>query len=189
VIGLAIMNETHPWRRSFTCGGVIYALLMGFVVLSTGDPANLAFRAGYVAAAVGIPVIITGFWASGSDKEWGWIRHALTVVIIAVLLAVIRVAPQLARQRHVSARQSNPYSPESSDQSLKLGMISGVGSNRIATINGQPFAQGESHALTIDSTKRVVRCTEIRDQSVVLSISGDSQPRELKIGEPLVKRW
>jgi hypothetical protein len=74
----------------------------------------------------------------------------------------------------------------SGSQSLKLGMISGVGSNRIATINGQPFAEGESHALTIDSTKRVVRCAEIRDQSVVLSISGDSQPREFKIGEPLL---
>jgi len=83
---------------------------------------------------------------------------------------------------NVSARQSNPYahapvsqkssyastysySPEQSSRSLKLAMISGVGSNRIATINGQPFAQGESHALTIDSTKRVVQCSEIRDQS------------------------
>jgi len=65
-------------------------------------------------------------------------------------------------------------------------MISGVGSNRIATINGQPFAQGESHTLTIASTKRVIQCTGIRDQSVVLTISGDSQPRELKIGEPLL---
>src|SRR6266850_2166002 len=126
------------------------------------------------------------FWASGSEKEWSWIRHALRVVIITVLFAAIRVGPQLARERHVSARQSNPYSPESSDQSLKLGMISGVGSNRIATVNGQPFAQGESHALTIGSAKRIVQCTEIREQSVVLTISGDSQPRELKIGEPLM---
>jgi hypothetical protein len=186
VIGLTIMNETHPWRRAFTCGGVIFAALMGFVVLIPGGDAALAFRAGYVAATVGIPVIITGFWASGSDKEWSWVRHAFTVVMFTVLLVAIRVAPRLAREGHVSARQSNPYSPESSYQSLKLGMISGVGSNRIATINGQPFAQGESHALTIDSTKRVVRCTEIRDQSVLLTISGDSQPRELKIGEPLL---
>jgi hypothetical protein len=200
VIGLTIMNETHPWRRSFTCGGVIFAALMGFVVLLPGGDLALAFRAGYVAAAVGIPVIITGFWASGNDKEWSWVRHALTVVMFTVLFAAIRVAPHLARARNVAARQSNPYakasgsqkssypaySPEASYQSLKLGMISGVGSNRIATINGQPFAEGESHALTIDSTKRVVRCTEIRQQSVVLTISGDSQLRELKIGEPLL---
>jgi hypothetical protein len=94
---------------------------------------------------------------------------------------------------NVSARQSNPsahavpfaYSPEPSYRSLKLGMISGVGSNRVATLNGQPFAEGESHTLTIGSTKQVVQCTEIREQSVVVTLSGDSQPHELKIGEPL----
>src|SRR5260370_11951272 len=112
------MNNTHAWSRSFTCGGVIYAVLMGFVVLGTSEPANFAFRAGYVAAAVGIPVIITGFWASGSEKEWSWIRHALRVVIITVLFAAILVGPQLSSERHASPRQSNPYSPESSDQSL-----------------------------------------------------------------------
>jgi hypothetical protein len=101
----------------------------------------------------------------------------------------------------VSARQSDPYaaasgsqkssypalaySPEPSARSLKVGMISGVGSRRIATINGQPFAEGESHALTIDSTKLVVQCTQIREQSVVVKISGESQPRELQIGVPL----
>ena len=100
---------------------------------------------------------------------------------------------------NVSARQSNPYakasvsqnssypaafasSSEQSYQSLKLGMISGGGANRIATVNGQPFAEGESHTLTIDSTKRLVQCTKIREQSVLLTISGDPEPRELKMG-------
>jgi len=186
------MNETHPWRRAFTCGGVIYAVLMGFVALTTRDPDALAFRAGYVAATLAIPVIITGFWASGGEKDWSWVRHAFTVVIFTVLIVAIRVAPHLARAREVAARQSNPYAKASgsqnsdaSKQTLKLGMISGVGSNRIATINGQPFAEGESHALTIDSNKRVVQCTAIRDQSVLLILSGESRPRELKIGEPL----
>jgi len=184
VIGLTIMNETHPWRRAFTCGAVIYAALMVPVLLITGDPTALAFRAGYVAAAVGIPVAITGFWSSGSEKDWSWFRHALMVVMFTLVFAAIRIAPHLAKARNVAARQSNPYANASGSQSLKLGMISGIGSNRIATINGQPFAEGESHMLTIDSTKRVVRCTALRDQSVVLTISGESQPRELKIGEP-----
>ena len=117
------------------------------------------------------------------------------------LLILINFFEALTSTPNVSARQSNPYAkasasqksshafayaPEPSYRSLKLGMISGIGTNRIATINGQPFAQGESHTLTIDSTKRVVQCTEIRDQSVLLTVSGDSQPRELKIGEPLL---
>jgi hypothetical protein len=126
----------------------------------------------------------------------------MPVWIVGVLTIVGTLHKTFGSNPDVSARQSNPYaqasvsqkssypaafaySPEPSYRSLKLGMIS-VGSNRIATVNGQPFAQGESHLLTIDSTKRVVRCTEIREQSVVLSISGDSQARELKIGEPLV---
>jgi hypothetical protein len=80
-------------------------------------------------------------------------------------------------------RSQMPSSP-----SLILGMISGVGSNRIATVNGQPFAQGECHTVTIGSTKRLVQCTHIRGQSVVVTLDGDSKPRELKIGEPLVYR-
>jgi hypothetical protein len=65
-------------------------------------------------------------------------------------------------------------------------MISGVGAHRIATINGEPFAAGESHTVTIGSSKLEVRCTEIRERSVVVTVAGDSQPRELKIGEPLM---
>ena len=112
------------------------------------------------------------------------------IIVVGTLFKIFGGEPD------ISDRRSNPYAqasvsqnasyPEPSYRSLKLGMISGVGSNRIATINGQPFAEGESHALTIDSTKRVVRCTEIREQSVVLAIAGDSQPHELKIGEPLL---
>jgi hypothetical protein len=72
--------------------------------------------------------------------------------------------------------------------SLILGMISGVSSNRIATVNGQPFAEGESHTVTIGSAKRMVQCTKIREKSVVVTLDGDSKQRELKIGEPVVCR-
>jgi hypothetical protein len=127
----------------------------------------------------------------------------MPVWILGGFVIMFNFFDALDSKPHVSARQSNayakapvsenssypaafPYSSEVSYQSLKLGMISGVGSNRIATVNGQPFAEGESHTLTIDSAKRLVQCTKIREQSVVLTISGDPQPRELKIGEPLV---
>ena len=89
------MNNTSPWGRSFLIGGVIYAALM-YYVISTNEHGNLAFRAGYIAAEIFIPTIITAFWASGSSKEWGWVRYVLTVVILTVLLAVIRVGPKLA---------------------------------------------------------------------------------------------
>jgi hypothetical protein len=66
-----------------------------------------------------------------------------------------------------------------------LGMISGVSPHKIATINGQPFAGGESHKLSVGPDKLTVQCTEIRDESVVVKFSGDSHPHELKIGQPL----
>jgi hypothetical protein len=86
----------------------------------------------------------------------------------------------LARSPRGSQMPSSP--------SLILGMISGVGSNRIATVNGQAFAEGESHTVTIGSSKRMIQCTKIRGQSVIVTLHGDSKPVELKIGEPLLYR-
>jgi hypothetical protein len=83
-------------------------------------------------------------------------------------------------------------SSETPVKSLKLGMISGVDPHRIATINGQPFAAGESQKLTLGKTQETVQCTEIREQSAVVTVSGGSQPVELKIGERMVllsKGW
>jgi hypothetical protein len=157
----------------------------------------------------GVLMIVLDLWYRMTRGE-GSLLHPrrggqffyMPVWILGGFLIMFNFFEGLVSTPNVSARQSNPYakasgsqkssypaalaySPEPSYRSLKLGMISGVGSNRIATINGQPFAEGESHMLTIDSTKRAIHCTEIREQSVVLTISGDSQPCELRIGEPL----
>lgn len=80
---------------------------------------------------------------------------------------------------------SEPRPEANSPKVLKLGMISGVGVHRIATVNGQPFAEGESHQLNVGASKLTVQCLEIRDQSVVVKTSGDPHPREIKIGQPL----
>jgi hypothetical protein len=80
---------------------------------------------------------------------------------------------------------SEPQPEAHSPKVLKVGMISGVGVHRIATVNGQPFAEGESHKLNIGASKLTVQCLEIRDQSVVVKTSGDPHSREIKIGQPL----
>ena len=107
-----------------------------------------------------------------------------------VYVSKLYARASLSHKRSYSS--ASAYSPKRSQMpsspSLILGMISGVGSNRIATVNGQPFAQGESHTVTVGSTKRMVQCTRIRENSVVVTLDGDSKPRELKIGEPLVCR-
>jgi hypothetical protein len=157
----------------------------------------------------GFFMIVLDFWYRTTRGEGSFFHPRrggqfffIPVWVIGAGLAVFNFFLMFVNEIGVSARQSNPnaktsisqkssnpaafaYTPERAYRSLNLGMISGVGSNRIATINGQPFAEGESHMLSIASTKRVVQCTEIRTQSVVLTLSGESQPLELKIGEPL----
>jgi|SRR5580765_4000332 hypothetical protein len=167
-----------------------------------------SFKSPVFLLATGIIMVVLDVWYRVTREDASlvhWRRGGqlffIPVWTIGGFLILFNFFEALTSGPYVSARQSSPYAkastsqksppafayaPEPSYRSLKLGMISGVGSNRIATINGQPFAQGETHALTIDSTKRVVQCTEIRDQSVLLTFSGDSQPRELKIGEPLL---
>jgi hypothetical protein len=183
------------------------SLLIGTVIAVSLHRFN--YNSPLFLVATGFFMIVLDFCYRTTRGEGSFFDHRrggqfffIPVWLIGAGLFVFNFFLMFVAEIGVSARPSNPhaktsisqkssiptfaYSPDPSYRSLKLGMISGVGSNRIATINGQPFAEGESHMLTIDSTKRVVQCTEIRTQSVVLTIAGDSQPRELKIGEPLV---
>jgi hypothetical protein len=94
------MNNTNPWGRCFVIGGVIFAALVAYVIMNDNGGGNLTFRAGYIFAEIFIPTIITGFWASGSSKEWGWVRYVFTIVILTVVLAFIRIGPHVAAARH-----------------------------------------------------------------------------------------
>jgi hypothetical protein len=85
------MTNTNAWSRCFIIGGVIFAALMVYVVMTDNGQVPLAFRAGYIAAEIFIPTIITAFWASGSSKEWGWVRYVLRIVILIFVFAVIRI--------------------------------------------------------------------------------------------------
>jgi hypothetical protein len=77
----------------------------------------------------------------------------------------------------VSAQANQSYA------SLKLSMISGSGPHGLASINGESFAAGETHTLTVAQKKITVTCLEIRDHSVLAKVEGESQAQELKIGE------
>jgi hypothetical protein len=90
------MTNTNAWGRCFIIGGVIFAALMVFVVMTDNGQVPLAFRAGYIAAEIFIPTIITAFWASGSSKEWGWARYVVRIVILTVVFAFISVRSHLS---------------------------------------------------------------------------------------------
>ena len=66
---------------------------------------------------------------------------------------------------------------------LKVGMISGAAGHRIATINSEPFSEGESHKLTLGQRRVTIQCVEIREQLVVVKVQGEEHIRPLKVGE------
>ena len=66
---------------------------------------------------------------------------------------------------------------------LKLAMIAGAPGHLVATINGEPFSEGESHKLRVGQDRVVVQCVQIRDQSVLVKIQGQPNPTLLRIGQ------
>lgn len=69
---------------------------------------------------------------------------------------------------------------------LKLTVMSGTGDRRLATINGETFAPGETHNVKVAQGRLTVTCVEIHELSVIVKITGQPHPVELKFGEPVV---
>jgi hypothetical protein len=91
------MTNTNAWSRCFIIGGVIFAALMAYIVMTDNGQVPLAFRAGYIAAEIFVPTIITAIWASGSSKEWGWVRYVFRIVILIAVFAFIQISRVAAR--------------------------------------------------------------------------------------------
>jgi hypothetical protein len=78
------------------------------------------------------------------------------------------------------------HQPQQSRAVLKLTVMSGTGAHRLATINGETFAPGETHNVKVSQGKVTVTCVEIHELSVMAQIDGQPEPVELKFGEPVV---
>jgi hypothetical protein len=64
---------------------------------------------------------------------------------------------------------------------LKLIGISGQSSQRLAMINNKALAEGESASLKLGAETRIVRCVQIKEKSVVVSVGGIKGDRELHL--------
>ena len=62
---------------------------------------------------------------------------------------------------------------------LILKTISGPRARRLALINNQTFSAGEAARVRLNDGEVKVRCVEIRDRSVLVSVEGQAAPREL----------
>lgn len=83
----------------------------------------------------------------------------------------VRRAPKMVAQTNAVA------DPQNLPLTLKLIM---VGQNKkLAHINNRSFEPGEQAEVTVGSQKIKVRCLEIREKSVLLTIEGTPAPREI----------
>jgi tetratricopeptide (TPR) repeat protein len=64
---------------------------------------------------------------------------------------------------------------------LKLSGISGSGKHLFAIINNHTFEAGEEAQVKIDGRKVVIRCLEIRKDSVLIKVDAGEKPVELKL--------
>jgi hypothetical protein len=64
---------------------------------------------------------------------------------------------------------------------LALKGISGPTNRRFALINNQPLAAGESAFVRIPSGLVKVHCWEINENSVIVSVEGDPERKELRL--------
>ncbi len=88
-------------------------------------------------------------------------------------------------------RQTKPLVPEESrvvgPASLVLLGIIGPPDHRIALINNQSFTAGEEQPVRVPGgSNTVIKCTEIRERSVMVTIQGGTEQFELQIQERVI---
>lgn len=74
-----------------------------------------------------------------------------------------------------------PTGPPPKYTDLTLKSISGSGTKKLALINNQTFTVGESGKVRLGAGEVKLRCEEIRDQSVVVTIEGQRGRKELHL--------
>lgn len=74
-----------------------------------------------------------------------------------------------------------PTAPPPRYTDLVLKNISGTKDRRFAILNNQTFAAGDTAKVKLHDGTVNVRCLEIRDSSVVVTIDGQSEQREIKL--------
>lgn len=88
-----------------------------------------------------------------------------------------------------------PHAPSTSEvpdpawvSLIKLSGVSGPASARLAIINDQTFAAGDTNVLKVSGTRVTVHCLEIRAESVLVQIEGVNGPRELSMASDTAKK-
>lgn len=143
-------------------------------------------------------ICLEGKWMKQDLVEaykWGDLAAQGSMIDVATIAgrstrdaAILKMdADQIAEaRRRVAAFVPHPpqqtqLSEPSWVQKIKLKSVSGTPERRFAIINNRTFEKGDEALVKIGEKTVRVRCLEIRDTSVVISIDGVDRNRELKL--------
>jgi len=88
------MKSDRPFRKSFTCGGALYVLVL-CISLFAGARLS-AHQIGYLMSSLFIfPSLAAGTWGWFSKKSWTWLRFAVTVIGFTVLFVILQVSSHI----------------------------------------------------------------------------------------------
>jgi len=77
-----------------------------------------------------------------------------------------------------------PTAPRANPTNLVLKGLSGSASRRFALINDGTFMANEQGKVRLGDSNIVLRCLEIRNDSVMIQVAGEPAPRALKLSAP-----
>jgi hypothetical protein len=79
---------------------------------------------------------------------------------------------------------SIPITPRANPTNLMLKGLSGSTTRRFALINDATFLANEQGKVRLGESNVIVRCLEIRNDSVVIQVAGESEPQTLTLNVP-----
>ena len=126
--------------------------------------------------------------------KWGELASKGSMIDVATFAgrscrdaATLKMDADQIAEAQKRAAAFTPHKPKASEmpepswvKQIKLNAISGAPERRLAMINGKTLQKGEQASLTLGAKTVTVRCIEIRQSSVLISIDGLDGTREVR---------
>jgi hypothetical protein len=126
--------------------------------------------------------------------KWGELASKGSMIDVATFAgrscrdaATLKMDADQIAEAQKRAAAFTPHQPKASEmpepswvKQIKLNAISGAPERRLAMINGKTLQKGDQASLTLGAKNVTVRCIEVRQSSVLISIDGLDGTREVR---------
>jgi hypothetical protein len=132
-----------------------------------------------------VALVLSGFVARSAEpaSEKGTVKLGTNAIPQSVFIDDPRGKDPFfpnSTRRHQRAAVADPK-PDIGPKSLVLLGITGTGDKRYALINNQNFLVGEEWRVRVPGGTSLVKCVEIREGSVVVTIQGGTEQFEIQL--------